>query len=338
MRVYQITSNKGIDSLQLSDIKCGDPGPGEVKVRLRASSINYRDLVTVEDPDARGLALPFIPNSDGAGEIMSVGRGVEDFSVGDRVMTCFFQDWLNGEITSSAMNSALGGALEGVLRETGIFKKDGLIKSPGSLSDIEAATLPCAGLTAWHALVEKGRVIAGDTVLLLGTGGVSLFALQFAVMHGALPIITSSSDEKLERAMALGAWKTINYVDNPDWSNEVLTLTGGAGVDHVVEVGGAGTLAKSIESTKIGGNIYLIGILANGEVNPTALMRKSLNLHGIYVGSRAMFERMNKAIDANNLRPVIHQTLAFEEAKEAYRTMRLKQHAGKLVIDIGDQI
>ena len=308
MRAYQITSNKGIDSLQLSDVKSGDPGPGEVKVRLRASSINYRDLVTVEDPDARGLALPFIPNSDGAGEIMSVGRGVEDFFVGDRVMTCFFQDWLNGEITSSVMNSALGGALEGVLRETGIFKKDGLIKSPGSLSDIEAATLPCAGLTAWHALVEKGRVIAGDTVLLLGTGGVSLFALQFAVMHGALPIITSSSDEKLERAKALGAWKTINYVDNPDWSNEVLTLTGGAGVDHVVEVGGAGTLAKSIESTKIGGNIYLIGILANGEVNPTALMRKSLNLHGIYVGSRAMFERMNKAIDANNLRPVIHQT------------------------------
>ena len=338
MRAYQITSNKGIDSLQLSDVKSGDPGPGEVKVRLRASSINYRDLVTLEDPDARGLALPFIPNSDGAGEIMSVGRGVEDFSVGDRVMTCFFQDWLNGEITSSAMNSALGGALEGVLRETGIFKKDGLIKSPGSLSDIEAATLPCAGLTAWHALVEKGRVIAGDTVLLLGTGGVSLFALQFAVMHGALPIITSSSDEKLERAMALGAWKTINYVDNPDWSNEVLTLTGGAGVDHVVEVGGAGTLAKSIESTKIGGNIYLIGILANGEVNPTALMRKSLNLHGIYVGSRAMFERMNKAIEANKLRPVIYQTFAFEEAKEAYRTMRSKQHAGKLVIDIGDQI
>ena len=260
MRAYQITSKKGIDSVQLSDIKCGDPGPGEVKVRLRASSINYRDLVTVEDPDARGLALPFIPNSDGAGEIMSVGRGVEDFSIGDRVMTCFFQDWLNGEITSSAMNSALGGALEGVLRETGIFKKDGLIKSPGSLSDIEAATLPCAGLTAWHALVEKGRVIAGDTVLLLGTGGVSLFALQFAVMHGALPIITSSSDEKLERAKALGAWKTINYVDNPDWSNEVLTLTGGAGVDHVVEVGGAGTLAKSIESTKIGGNLSLIHI------------------------------------------------------------------------------
>lgn len=338
MRAYQITSNKGIDSLQLSDVKSGDPGPGEVKVRLRASSINYRDLVTVEDPDARGLALPFIPNSDGAGEIMSVGRGVEDFSVGDRVMTCFFQDWLNGEITSSAMNSALGGALEGVLRETGIFKKDGVIKSPGSLSYLEAATLPCAGLTAWHALVEKGRITAGDTVLLLGTGGVSLFALQFAVMHGALPIITSSSDEKLERAKALGAWKTINYVDNPDWSNEVLTLTGGAGVDHVVEVGGAGTLAKSIESTKIGGNIYLIGILANGEINPTALMRKSLNLHGIYVGSRAMFERMNKAIEANKLRPVIHQTFAFEEAKEAYRTMRSKQHAGKLVIDIGDQI
>ncbi|MBT07282.1 MAG: NAD(P)-dependent alcohol dehydrogenase [Rhodospirillaceae bacterium] len=338
MKAYQVTSNKGIDSLQVSDIECGNLGPSDVRVRLRASSVNYRDLVTVEKPEARGLVHPFIPNSDGAGEVVAVGRDVEDFAVGDRVMTCFFQDWLDGPITSSAMNSALGGAAEGVLRETGIFKKEGIIKIPGSLSYIEAATLPCAALTAWHALVERGRVIAGDTVLLLGTGGVSLFALQFAVMHGALPIITSSNDEKLEKAKALGAWKTINYLDNPDWHDEVLALTSGAGVDHVVEVGGAGTLTQSIQSTKIGGSIYLIGILADGQVNPTFLMRKSLNLYGIYVGSRAMFERMNRAIQANKLHPVVHHIFPFEEAKKAYRMMRTKQHFGKIVIDIGGQL
>lgn len=336
MGAYQITSDEGIESLHISDIQCSDPDPFEVKVRLWASSINYRDLVTVENPSARGLLLPFVPNSDGAGEVVSVGRSVEGFVVGDRVMTCFFQDWLDGKITNSAMSSALGGALEGVLREEKIFNESGIIKMPDNLSYEEGATLPCAGLTAWHALVERGCVTAGDTVLLLGTGGVSLFALQFALMHGALPIITSSNDKKLERAEALGAWKTINYVDNPNWHDEVMALTGGVGVDHVVEVGGAGTLAQSIEATKVGGNIYLIGILANGEINPTALMRKSLNLHGIYVGSRAMFERMNKAIEANDLHPVIDQTFSFIDAKEAYRTMRLKKHFGKLVIEIGD--
>jgi len=317
------------------EVPDGEPGTGEIKVKIKASSINYRDLVTIENPAARNLSLPFVPNSDCAGEIVGVGRGVQGLEIGERVAGCFFQDWIDGLISPAVMDSALGGSIGGVLREEVIFNKDGVVKIPSNLSYAEAATLPCAGLTAWHALIEQGRVSAGDTVLLLGTGGVSLFALQFAVMHGARPIITSSSDEKLERARQLGASHTINYIDNPQWHEEVLSLTGGEGVDHVVEVGGAGTLAQSIESTRIGGRIYLIGILATGEINPTSLMRKSLHLHGIYVGSRAMFERMNKAVQATNLKPVVDQIFSFVDAKDAYRIMRSKKHFGKLVINIG---
>ena len=335
MRAYQITDYTGVDSLACVEVPDGEPGPGEIKVNIKASSINYRDLVTIEDPGARNLLLPFVPNSDGAGEIVGLGSGVKGLEIGQRVVGCFFQDWLDGPISPAVMESALGGSISGVLKEDMIFNKNGVVEIPSNLSYAEAATLPCAALTAWHALVEQGRVNAGDTVLLLGTGGVSLFALQFAVMHGARPIITSSSNEKLERARQLGASHTINYIDNPEWHEEVLSFTGGEGVDHVVEVGGAGTLAQSIESTRVGGHIYLIGILAKGELNPTSLMRKSLHLHGIYVGSRAMFERMNKAVQATNLKPVVDQIFSFVDAQDAYRTMRSKKHFGKLVINVG---
>ena len=203
---------------------------------------------------------------------------------------------------------------------------------PDHLSFGEAATLPCAALTAWHALVERGRIKAGDTVLLLGTGGVSIFGLQFCALHGVRTIITSSSDKKLERAKTLGAWATINYLKSPDWQKEVQILTDGSGVDHVLEVGGAGTLERSIESTRIGGNIYLIGVLSQGAVNPTSLMRRSLNLHGIYVGSQSMFENMNRAIFAATLKPVIDNIFAFSDAPAAYHSMRANTHFGKLVI------
>ena len=214
------------------------------------------------------------------------------------------------------------------------MEEDGLVKIPEHLSYNEAATLPCAALTAWHALIERGGMKSGDTVLLLGTGGVSIFGLQFCAMHGAKAIITSSSDEKLERARSLGAWGTVNYKTNPEWDKQVLDLTGGKGVDHVLEVGGAGTLERSIESTRIGQNIYLIGILAQGSVNPTSIMRRSLNLHGIYVGSQAMFMNMNKAISVNKLKPVVDKTFLFLNARSAYHSMKANTHFGKLIISV----
>jgi len=232
------------------------------------------------------------------------------------------------------MASALGGALDGVLAQQVVLREGGLVSVPEHLSFEEAATLPCAALTAWHSLVEVSQVKAGETVLLLGTGGVSVFALQFAVMHGARAIVTSSSDAKLARARDMGAWQTINYKDTPDWDKAVMDLTGGRGVDHVVEVGGAGTLGKSIEAARVGGRIGLIGVLTGGQINPTAMMRKSLRVQGIYVGSRTMFEAMNRAISARELRPVIDRTFPFDDARAAYHHMRGASHFGKIVVTV----
>ena len=332
MKAYEILGAGGVDALSMSERSEPNPGRGEVKIRIHASSINYRDLVTIEDPIARKLSLPCDPNSDGVGEVVELGAGVTRVKRGDRVMGCFFQRWSSGEISPEGMFSALGGSLDGVLSEYVLLEEAGVVKVPDHLSFGEAATLPCAALTAWHALVERGRIKAGDTVLLLGTGGVSIFGLQFCALHGVRTIITSSSDEKLERAKTLGAWATINYLKSPDWQKEVQILTDGSGVDHVLEVGGAGTLERSIESTRIGGNIYLIGVLSQGSVNPTSLMRRSLNLHGIYVGSQSMFENMNRAIFAATLKPVIDNIFPFSDAPAAYHSMRANTHFGKLVI------
>ena len=334
MRAYEIVSPDGIDTLTLADRPSPEPGHGEVLVRMRASSVNYRDLVTVEDPGPRNISYPRVPNSDGAGEVVAVGPGVTEFAPGDRVAGCFFRRWVDGPITARAMASALGGALDGVLAEEVVFPADGVVRIPDHLSYEQAATLPCAGLTAWHALVEKGGVKAGETVLLLGTGGVSIFALQFAAMHGARAIVTSSSDKKLDRARALGAWETINYRQTPDWETRVRELTDGEGVDHVVEVGGAGTLEKSVASARVGGHVALIGILTGGVMNPVGIMRGSLRLNGIYVGSRAMFTAMNDAIAANTLEPVIDHVVAFEDARQAYHDMRAAGHFGKIVISV----
>jgi len=334
MRAWEIVSDGGVDALALNERPLPDPGHGQVRIRIRASSVNYRDLSTIEDPVSRRLPYPTVPNSDGAGEVDAVGPGVTGFSVGDRVMGCFFQAWEAGPISAAAMASALGGALPGVLAEYVVLDADGVIAMPAHLTFAEAATLPCAALTAWHALTLPRPVSPGETVLLLGTGGVSVFAQQFCVLMGARTIVTSSSDDKLERMRALGANETVNYRTNPDWEQAVLDLTGGVGADRVVEVGGPGTLQKSITAARVGGIVGLIGILTGvqGSVAPTDIMRKSITLRGIYVGSRQMFAEMNRAIDLHGLKPVIDETFAFEDGREAYRRMRQASHFGKLVI------
>ncbi len=332
MKAYEIVSPDGVDALKLSDRPTPTPDHGEVLVRVHASSINYRDLLTIEDPVARNLPYPRIPNSDCAGEVIGVGPGVTSVQAGDRVAGCFFQRWVDGPVTPDAMASALGGAIDGVLAEEVVLNENGVVRIPDHMSYQQAATLPCAALTAWHALVEKGQLKAGETVLLLGTGGVSIFALQIAAMHGAQAIVTSSSDAKLERARAMGAWQMVNYRETPDWEKRVHDLTNGQGVDHVVEVGGAGTLEKSIASVRVGGHIALIGVLTGGTINPTLLMRNSIRLHGIYVGSHAMFKSMNRAFSAAELEPVIDQEFPFDGAREAFHNMRQAGHFGKLVI------
>ena len=334
MKAYEIIGPGGIDALDLADRPTPEPGPGQVLVGIRASSINYRDLLTILDPEARGLPYPRIPNSDGAGEVLAVGPGVTRFAPGDRVAGTFFQRWEDGPITADAMASALGGALDGVLAEAVLLGERGLVPIPAHLSYEEAACLPCAAVTAWHALVEKGRLRAGETVLLLGTGGVSIFGLQLAVLHGARPIVISSSDAKLERARSMGAWQTVNYRTTPDWERAIIELTEGAGVDHVVEVGGAGTLERSIAACRVAGQIALIGVLTGGQIDPASIMRKSLNVDGIYVGSRAMFEAMNRAIAAAALRPVIDRRFAFADARAAYHHMQAAGHFGKIVVTL----
>lgn len=336
MRAWQIVSGGGVDALELADVAVPEPGPGEVRVRMRANSINYRDLTTIEDPISRGLPFPTVPNSDGAGEVTAVGPAVTEVRVGDRVASCFFSDWEAGECSAGAMASALGGARQGVLAEEVILPARGVIPIPGDLSFEEAACLPCAALTAWHALTQPRPVVAGETVLLLGTGGVSVLAQQFCALMGARTIVTSSSDDKLARMRELGAWGTVNYRTTPDWEASVLDMTAGRGVDRVVEVGGPGTLQKSIEAVRVGGIIGLIGILTGvqGQIVPTGVMRKSITMRGIYVGPRSMFAQMNAAIAAHSLRPVIDHVFDMTEAREAYHTMRAAGHFGKLVVRI----
>ena len=334
MRAWQIASNKGIDALQLAELDLPEPGPGQVKVRLRANSINYRDLSIIREPGARGIALPRIPNSDGAGDVVAVGPGVAGLEPGDRVVGCFFQNWIDGPCSPTAMASALGGPIDGLLTEEAILDAAGVVRFPAHLSYAEAATLPCAALTAWRALIEVGRLKPGQCVLLLGTGGVSIFALQIAGLLGARAIVTSSSDAKLKRATELGGWGTINYRDTPEWERAVLDMTGGSGVDVTVEVGGPGTLQRSIAATRVAGTIALIGVLTGGQIDPLPIMRKSITLQGIYVAPRRMFEEMNAAFAAAELRPIIHGSFPFEQAPAAYHAMADAGHFGKIAIEI----
>ena len=337
MRLYQIPKSDGIDSLLLREAPTPKPGRGQVLVRMRAASLNYRDLMVLTGRYARGAPLPdLVPLSDGAGEVAEVGPEVTRVKPGDRVAGIFMQSWLGGETEPADAASSLGGAIHGVLAEYAVFEQNGLVHLPAHLSFEEGATLPCAAVTAWNALYGGRPLIAGQSVLVLGTGGVSIFALQLAHAAGARVIATSSSDAKLTRATALGASDGVNYRQQPEWQQAVLALTGGRGVDHVVEVGGPGTLPRSIEAARLGGQIHLIGVLGGGagEINPTTAMRKGLILRGIYVGSRQMFEAMNRAIELHRLHPVIDRAFDFDEAKAAFRHLQGQTHLGKVVVRI----
>lgn len=334
MKEYRIDTF-GIDALSLVDVDPPALKAGEVLVRLRATSINYRDMMMVEGGYNPRMTLPRVPFSDGAGEVIEVGEGVTKWRPGDRVCPTFFQSWIDGPINYAKSKTNLGGDLDGCLREFGIFHEDGLVRIPEHLSFEEAATLPCAAVTVWNALMISGGLMSGETVLLQGTGGVSIFALQFAKLVGARVLITSSSDEKLERARSLGADETLNYSKREDWDTWALGLTNKQGVDHVVEVGGAGTLQRSMRAARMGGHIAVIGVVAGkGEYSHTPIFMKALRLIGVFVGSREMFEEMNRAIEESRMRPVIDRTFAFEEARDALKFMKEDSHFGKIVITI----
>lgn len=334
MRAWEIVGEQGIDALQLNTRACGEPQAGEVLLQVRASSLNYRDLATVLNPAGRVPAYPRVPNSDCAGEIVAVGPDVSRVAVGDRVTSCFFQNWTDGGINPVAMASALGGAIDGVLGEYATLSEQGVVHLPEHLSFAQGACLPCAGVTAWNCLMHAGQVKAGDTVLLLGTGGVSVVALQLAAACGAKVIITSSDDNKLDRARALGAEHTINYRTQGEWDAAVLELTGGEGVDFALEVGGGGTLPRTLNAVRVGGRIALIGVLTQGEIDPTMIMRKSICLQGVYVGSRRMFEDMNRFIGTHEIIPVIDRHFSFDAARDAFHHLRAASHFGKLVVDV----
>jgi NADPH:quinone reductase-like Zn-dependent oxidoreductase len=333
MKAWVIDGGFGFENLKLVERPEPRPGPGQVVVRVRALSLNYRDLLVTKGLYNPKLPLPRVPCSDGAGEVSAVGDGVTRVKVGDRVAGIFMQRWLAGGITEAAARSALGGDLDGTAAEQVLLSEEGSVPVPEGLSFEEAATLPCAAVTAWNALAEGG-LKPGESVLVQGTGGVSIFALQFARAAGARVLITSGHDEKLKRALGMGAADGTNYRTNPDWDKWARSRTG-VGVDHVVEVGGAGTLERSIRAVRTGGHIALIGVLGGGgTVNPLPLLMKSVRLRGIYVGARAMFEEMNRAIATNGIKPVIDRTFPFAELPAAMKHMESAAHFGKIVVTV----
>ncbi|WP_163557985.1 NAD(P)-dependent alcohol dehydrogenase [Halomonas sp. NO4] len=334
MKVVTLRSPGGLDRLEVVERDApGEPGPGEVRVRLQASSLNFHDYAVVAGmiPVEDGR----IPMSDGAGVVEAVGEGVEDFATGDAVVSTFFPPWLEGPARLGNFATTPGDGVDGYARERIVRPAHWFTHQPAGYSPAEAATLTTAGLTAWRALVVEGGLKAGDTVLVLGTGGVSIFALQFAQLMGARVIATSSSDDKLARLREMGAEHTINYRDDPEWGKTVQALTGGAGVDHVVEVGGPGTLPQSIEAVRIGGHIALIGVLTGreGEIPTAKLMAKQARLQGLIVGSRRHQLEMIRAIEASGVKPVIDATFGLEEIAEAFRHQEAGRHFGKICLE-----
>ncbi len=336
MKAWEIKDRFGLDQLRQTDRPEPQPGPGQVQVRVHACALNYRDYLTVIGDYNPRYRLPLIPLSDGAGEVVAVGEGVARVAVGDRVMATFSQAWTAGAPTHARLRTTLGGPLDGLLAEYTVLDQQGLVKIPEHLSFEQAATLPCAALTAWSALTRYRQVQPGDRVLLQGTGGVSLFGLQFVKLLGATAILTSSSDAKLARARELGADHLINYRSDPDWHRSVRTLTDRVGVDHVVEVGGADTLQKSLACVRVGGFVAVIGVLG-GKSAPIALtpiLMSSITVQGITVGSRDDFEAMLRAIETHRLEPILDRVFGFNDAPAAFRYLASGQHFGKVVIRV----
>lgn len=335
MRAWRYEHGFGAEHLKTVELPEPSPGPGQAVVRVRACSINYRDLAVMRGAYGSGVKPPLAPLSDGAGEVIAVGPGVTRVKPGDRVAAAFMQDWIEGPPDDLKANSALGGAIDGMMAEQVCLNAEGLVHFPEHLSFEEAAALPCAAVTAWHALFHSGALKPGETVLLQGTGGVSIFALQFAKMAGARVIQTSSSDVKLQRLRLMAADEVINYKATPDWDKPVRKATGGLGADHVVEVGGAGTLPISSKAVRRGGHIALIGVLTGGGAfDPRLMMIKGVRLQGIFVGSRAMFEEMNRAIALAGMRPVIDRVFEFTQLHEALEYMASGAHFGKICLRV----
>lgn len=337
MRLYQLGKLGSLDALQLKEAWDPRPGPGQVTVRIRACALNHRDLnILSGNYTSVALKPAAIPLSDGAGEVAAVGPDVTRWTPGDRVAPIFVQRWLGGDLLPEYMPSALGGPSDGVLAEQIVVSQEGLVRIPSHMSFEQAATLPCAAVTAWNAALVKGQLQPGQTVVTLGTGGVSLFAAQLAVMAGAQVIATTGSDEKVERLRALGVREVINYRTTPDWDVRVRELTGGRGADLVVEVGGPGSVAKSIAAIRYCGHISVVGNLAGkATIDPGALFAKRASMCGIQVGSRDMFEAMNRAMEVAKLEPVIDRVFELEEAPAAYEYLASGKHFGKVVVRVG---
>ncbi|HEX5263710.1 MAG TPA: NAD(P)-dependent alcohol dehydrogenase [Phenylobacterium sp.] len=337
MRALSVADPWGLDQIKVIEAPDPTPGPGEVLVRMRAVSLNYRDLLMVQGMYARGPATggPITPFSDGCGIVEAVGPGVTRIQPGDRVATLFFQRWISGPPNLDKLSSSLGSPIPGAGRELAVFSQDGVSKVPEFLSDQQVATLPCAALTAWRALFEDCDLQPGDTVVLQGTGGVSIFGLQFAHAAGMRTLITSSSDEKLARAKSMGADHLVNYRQTPEWSGPVREATSGVGADLIIEVGGGGTMDQSIRAIRIGGHIAIIGVVAGlgSGFNPAVLIGNSAKLQGLSVGSRDMFEAMCRAIELHRIQPVVDKVFPWTEVKAAFAAMQGGEHFGKIVLE-----
>lgn len=338
MRVWEIADGFGFDHLRITERSDPEPGPGQVVVDVQACSLNFRDYLTVAGLYNPKQALPLIPLSDGAGVVSAVGEGVSSVAVGDPVAGTFFRDWIGRPVPPrTVLRRTRGGPIDGMLAEKVCLEEREVVRTPPHLDSVGASTLPCAALTAWSALVEQGTVGPHDTVVVLGTGGVALFAVQFAVAAGARVIATSSSDEKLERVRALGAHETINYRSEPKWGKKVVDLTDGEGATHVLELGGADTLGQSLRAIRPGGTLHMIGTLGGVETsfNVLPVVMQNVRLQGVLVGPRQDFERMNRAMTHHRLEPVIDHTVSFEEAGSALEAFGKGGHFGKVVVKVG---
>jgi NADPH:quinone reductase-like Zn-dependent oxidoreductase len=336
MRVLELHDSFGLDHLRFTDRREPKPGPGQVLLRMRAASLNYRDLLMIEGKYNPRQPLPLVPLSDGVGEVIALGAGVRRVAVGDRVAPIFAQHWFGGVPDRDRLRATLGGPLDGVMMEHAVFAEESVVLVPDHLSDVEAATLPCAALTAWSALMHHGHMQPGETVLVQGTGGVATFALQFAVLAGARVIVTSRSDAKLEHARSHGAWETIQTTTTPAWGKRALELTSGAGVDHVIEVGGADTFAQSLLAVRPGGHIAVIGILGGTALQTSLLpiLMKQLRVQGVLVGHRDGFEAMIRAIGQHGMRPVLDRVFDWQDTAQALAYLKTGSHIGKVGLRI----